>query len=333
MEIREIRAVRFNRKTREYDTSKRQLRPDYESSCRTTTDEEEEEEEEDWTVGIDPIEPTKGRKPDEEDPDAEGGPMGTMKTVPPTQLLAGTSRGQKRSPVNQGRNTGKGQKTRQGLMDITNLITHMSTRQEIHVWPALTRSGKTHQEMAGRPPRTKATAGKTKQHGNKSMPTASMAPVPLASSRGAGTSRGKPQVTETPQEELYEDAALDEEERQDSTDDPEGTTVYYIEILVLKITKSLQDTSPDEAIEGGLVNMTSTEARKHESWKETTEDIKLNSDENMWMLPTTQIRLDQDRSKHNEEEVKTLACQYLKGATNLVTSPEKMKILPTNYFN
>ena len=60
LDICHIRAVRFNRKYREYDQGKRQLRPDYESSCRTTTDEEEEEEEEDWTVGVDPIESTKG---------------------------------------------------------------------------------------------------------------------------------------------------------------------------------------------------------------------------------------------------------------------------------
>ena len=100
LEIRHIRSARFIRKYRDYDQGMRQLRPDYESSCRTTTDEEEEEDM-DWTRGHDPTQPAKGKKPDEEDPDAEGGPMGTMKTVLPAQQLAGTTMGHKRSQVTQ----------------------------------------------------------------------------------------------------------------------------------------------------------------------------------------------------------------------------------------
>ena len=57
------------------------------------------------------MQPTKGRKPDEEDPDKEGGPMNTMKTLPLAQQLAATPKGHKRRQVSQGRDTRKGQKT------------------------------------------------------------------------------------------------------------------------------------------------------------------------------------------------------------------------------
>ena len=142
--------------------------------------------------------------------------------------------------------------------------------------------------------------GKTKENGNKALPAASVAPLPVASSKGAGASRGantsRPLAPEAQNEELYEDAALEDEGRGNNVENTEGTAIFHIEILVLKITRSLQTTaaSPDEAVEGVLVNLTGTEARKHEAWREATEDRKLDSDENLWMLPTTQIRQDQD---------------------------------------
>ena len=79
--------------------------------------------------------------------------METKKIAQPAQQRAGITRGNKRSQVTQGGDSRKGQKTRHVLMNITSLVTHMNTRQEINLWPVSTRSGKPLKNMAVLPPK------------------------------------------------------------------------------------------------------------------------------------------------------------------------------------